>query len=371
MRIAHLRPLGRLDRYVAALFLMSYATAILLVVGFAVVVDVASHLKYFEPREDGSSVSGATLFQYYVLSLPFFFAQGAPFVTVMAGMFTVARLVRQNELTAGLCAGVSAQRLLAPVFLGALAAAGLTFAIRQYASETVGPRRDALYDQLENERPRIVLEDFMFRDRGGNVVRLGEYHPAGRTGPAPEGERLEATLTRRGVVVRVRAERMQWVDDGERRGWRLQGGQVAEAGDESQVKPAEWLEEVEFTPQDVLTAHKARERVLELSFSQVLDLSRRDPDNTSYQTLVQYHLTFPLANVVLLLCAVPFLVGRERGKAVEGVTGGLLLCVGFFCMDFVTRSLGLAGDLSPLMAAWLPVLFFGALGISLTHFMRT
>jgi lipopolysaccharide export LptBFGC system permease protein LptF len=82
-------------------------------------------------------------------------------------------------------------------------------------------------------------------------------------------------------------------------------------------------------------------------------------------------MTFPLANVLLLLCTLPFLVGRERGKASEGVMAGLLICLAYFCLDFITRSMGLSGDLSPLMSAWLPVLFFGALGITLTHFMRS
>lgn len=371
MRLGGLRVFGRLDRYVCSLFAMSYATAILLVVGLAIVIDVASHLSYFEAGEDGSSASTLQLLEYYALSVPFLYAQVSPFVTVVAGMFTVTRLVKKNELSAGLSAGISAQRLLSGVFLGAVLAAVATFAIREYSSATIGVRRDALYDRLENQREEPVLTDFWFRDIAGNVVRLGEFRPGVDGAQPPTGQRMEVTLTRRGVVVRVLADRIEWVDGGGVRGWRLTGGQVREVGDENKVESADWLEVVKFTPEDILAADKARTRVLELSFSQVLDLARRDPDNTSYQTLMQYLLTFPLSNIVLLLCAVPFLVGRERGKGGEAVMGGLLLCVGFFCMDFITRSLGLSGHLAPLMSAWLPILFFGALGISLTHFMRT
>ena len=371
MRVGGLQLGGRLDRYIGGLFAMSYATAILLVVGLAIVIDVASHLSYFETAEDGSSAPTSMLLQYYLLSTPFLYVQVSPFVTVVAGMFTVSRLVKKNELSAGLSAGVSSQRLLTAVFLGGCVAAAATFAIREYASGLIGERRDALYDRLENQRSEIVLENFWFRDVAGNVVRLGEYRPGTGSGAAPEGRRMEATLTRRGVVVRAVADRIQWSDNQGTPGWKLEGGFVREVGDATKVEPAAWLEIVQFTPADVLAAEKARSRVLELSFSQVLDLSSRDPDNTSYQTLLQYLLTFPLANLVLLLCAVPFLVGRERGKAGEGIMGGLMLCLAFFCVDFVARSLGLSGDLSPLMSAWLPVLFFGALGISLTHTMRT
>jgi len=371
MKVGGLHFGGRLDRYIGGLFAMSYATALLLVIGLTIVIDIASHLSYFEPAEDGSSATTGMLLTYYALSAPFLYVQFSPFVTVVAGMFTVARLVKKNELSAGLSAGISAQRLLATVFLGGCLAAVATFAIREYASALIGERRDALYDRLENKRSEIVLKDVWFRDLERNVVRLGEYRPGDGAGKAPEGLRMEATLTRRGVVVRVVADRIVWADNAGTPGWRMEGGLVRHSGDATKLEPALWLDEVKFTPADVLAAEKARERVLELSFAQVLDLSRRDPDNTSYQTLLQYLLTFPLANLVLLLCAVPFLLGRERGKAGEGVMGGLLLCLAFFCVDFVARSLGLSGELSPLMSSWLPVLFFGALGISLTHYMRT
>ena len=88
-------------------------------------------------------------------------------------------------------------------------------------------------------------------------------------------------------------------------------------------------------------------------------------------------LTGAVAGSWLIGYIVPFEVWRPIHLGTPGladgldVMGGLLLCVAYFSVDFVTRSMGLSGDLSPLMSAWLPVLFFGALGISLTHFMRT
>jgi lipopolysaccharide export system permease protein len=369
---------GRLDRYIGGLFAMSYSTSCLLVVGLGIVIHIASNLSFFEESATGTAATTWELLEFYALSAPFFYVQFSPLVTVIAGMFTVARLAKKNELTAGLSAGVSAQRLLSVVFIGGVLAACVTFAIREYSSAAIGERRDALGDRLEHQRSELVLSKFWFRDINGNAVRLGEYRPGTSVGAPAEGLHVEATLTRRGVLLQVAAERIYWIDDGERLGWIVEGGVVRESGDARTEEPLTWLDGrelassvVNFTPSDVLLAEKARSRVLELSFSEVLRLSSRDPDNTSYQTLLQYLMTFPLANVLLLLCTLPFLVGRERGKASEGVMAGLLICLAYFCLDFITRSMGLSGDLSPLMSAWLPVLFFGALGITLTHFMRS
>jgi lipopolysaccharide export LptBFGC system permease protein LptF len=93
MRIANLVPLGKLDRYVGGLFAMSYATAILLIIGLLIVIDIATHLSYFETWKDGGSASTILILRFYVLSIPFLYVQFSPFVTVVAGIFTVSRLV--------------------------------------------------------------------------------------------------------------------------------------------------------------------------------------------------------------------------------------------------------------------------------------
>jgi lipopolysaccharide export system permease protein len=90
-----------------------------------------------------------------------------------------------------------------------------------------------------------------------------------------------------------------------------------------------------------------------------------------YQTLLQYHLTFPLANVVLLLVGLPVMMRHDRAKGAEGLAAGCLLCVFYFAADFVFRSLGLQGSLDPKLAAWTPVLFFGSLGLVLVDSMKS
>jgi lipopolysaccharide export system permease protein len=369
MKFARLEVLGRLDRYIGGLFVASYATALLLVVGLAIVLDLATHLSYFETWSSGYRVPGWLLLRYYVISLPFFYLSVAPFVTVVAGLFTVSRLLKKNELVAALSAGVSVHRLLVPVFGGGLLAALLMFGIREVVTPSLGVERENLYDLLERQRAERVLTNFWLRDVYGNVVRLREYSPTTSVHPFDEAKGLDAWVHERGALIHVRAERAQWDTESQR--WLLEGGQVQEVESVATSRPIQWLEAIQFSPRDVLMAEKARNRPFELSFSEVYELARRDPDNTSYQTLLQYHLTFPLANIVLLMVALPFLLGRERGKGIEGLVEGCLMCVAYFCMDFITRTLGMDAALPPLIASWLPVLLFGSLGVALVHGMRS
>ena len=97
----------------------------------------------------------------------------------------------------------------------------------------------------------------------------------------------------------------------------------------------------------------------------------RDPDDNSYQTLWHYHLTFPLANLLLLLVGIPLMFNYERGRSTDRIALGGLLCVFYYSADFVFRTLGVKGQLSPLLSAWIPVLVFGSLGIMLYDSLRS
>ena len=116
---------------------------------------------------------------------------------------------------------------------------------------------------------------------------------------------------------------------------------------------------------------KAREKPMDLSFSECRRLLERDAQSDVLRTLLHYHLTFPLAGLVLLAVGLPVVVNPRRGHGVERVALGFLLCVGYFGVDFVCRTLGLQGNLGPLHASWLPVLSFGSLGLVMLGSLRT
>jgi len=369
MRIAKLQFGGTLDRYIASLFVGAYATSLLLVVGLAVIIDVASNLNYFQPWKNGESASTALIVHYYALNVPFLYLQVAPFVTASAALFTVSKLVKHNELVSGLNAGLSTQRILLPLFAGGALAAAFMFTVRETATATLGNQRDALHELLDNQRTERAFKSVWFRDIVGNIVRFEVFRPEQPGQDADQGDGFEVAVQRGPTVTVVSATHATWTGDD----WLLEDGLLREeTGDTSKQRPVERLGDVlHFTPRDVLLAIKGFERPLELSYSEIIDLLRRDPDNREYQTLMQYNFTFPLANLVLLLVALPFLVGRERGKSLEGLVIASLMCVLYFAGDFVSRSFGMEGSLTPLLATWLPVLFFGSLGAVLFEGLRT
>lgn len=383
MRIARRRMAigGHLDRYVARQFAGAYVVAALVVVGLFLIVDLAGHVDdYLEPDASGARVPIALIGRYYALHLPFLYLQVAPFVTLAAGLFAVSRLQRTREVVAALAAGVSLQRLLSPMLALAIALAAFQGGLRELATRTFGYERDTLRLLLGERMPEIVLEKVRFKDARGRMVEVREFLPANRSGA---GEAEPAELRGLDAVqlvgerwVHFEVDRARWVESLEGGGhWSIEGGRKEELEPRDPRGglrlPIVRLEGLVFTPGDIWSAWKGRENPLDLSFQEAASLAARDPQNVQYRTLQNYLLTFPLANLVLLLVGLPFLLGHERGRGAEGVALGLLLCVFYFGADFVALTLGMQGQISPLLASWLPVLSFGSLGVVLFGSIRT
>ncbi len=357
---------GKLDRYVGRLFLLSYLAAFFLVVGLALILELAVELDDFlAPDAGGETPSLLLIGRYFALRIPFLYLDMSPYVTLVAGLFTAAKLTRFNEVVAALGAGVSVRRLFAPVLLIASLMAGGMFLLREWATTEIGAQRTALRDRLEEKRPHPVLENFFVYARTGQRVHVQEYHLGGPEpgAPQPEIRVLTCQFQKEGRQVYLLAERARPGPDGT---WLLEGAERIEADDaELRESAPERLDDVRFTTEDVLLSHKGREEPMALSFSESQRLLERDPTNAQYRTLLHYHMSFPLAGVVLLLVGLPFVLRQERGRAGERVAKGFFLCVGYFGVEFVARTLGLQGQLGPLFASWLPIVGFGALGLVL------
>jgi lipopolysaccharide export system permease protein len=370
--VRRLRLGGRLDRYVAHLFALSYLAAFLLVVGLYVIIDLSVNLDdYLGERPDGSTASLATIGRYYLLHLPFLYLEMSPFVTLVAGLFAATRLVKDNEIVAALGAGVSSRRLLAPILLGALLLAGGMFVLRETATDSVGRERDALRELLQEHRDVLSYRNLWVRDAREQRLYVREYLQEGETGPEALG--LLAHFTEGDARVAIDAQRMHSPRrvDGRWR-WSLdQGYHTRVDATAREREPIDTFDVVDVGPDDFETAYRGRERPLDLTFAEATSLLARDPDNLQYRTVRQYHLTFPLAGLVLLLVGLPFLMGQERGHGVERVGVGILICIAYFAVDFVARTLGITGQIGPIYAAWFPFVFFGSLGAVLYGTMRS
>ena len=115
-----------LDRYIAKNFLNGYFIALGVMVGMFLAVDLFLNLDEFAEQSDAGVVAMlGNIAQFYSVRSVLWFRDLGGMVIVIAAVFSLARMTRNNELIAVMASGVSLKRILAPILFLSLLLTGL------------------------------------------------------------------------------------------------------------------------------------------------------------------------------------------------------------------------------------------------------
>ncbi len=112
--------LSILDRQRYWAFLKAYVICYVSLVGLYVVIDAFSNLDEFTKRADTTSELFRIMSRYYLIHQSQFFDQLCGVIGMMAAIFTVTWMQRNNEQLAMLAAGISTHRAIIPVLVSSV-----------------------------------------------------------------------------------------------------------------------------------------------------------------------------------------------------------------------------------------------------------
>ena len=370
--------LSRLDTYVAKTCIGSFIICFFFIMGLTIVFDlllridsIVKHLHQIQTQHPELGFGYHTIVEFYLYLAPFIFMLVGPFITVTAGMFAVTRLMGSNEITPMLFCGRSVTRILVPVFVMGIFATGLMVGVREYVLPDLLTAKDNLWDAFNEGKVDRVENDIIIELPGGNSLVLDEFRP---TKNEVEGMRLYMKAPDDYVQSRILASSATWIDQGNQgTGWYLVQGRRTDFTTKRGY-PMEFLSTETMPglhPDNLRKQLKDRRGLLDLSYSDLMRLVRAHPTVSAYTVYLHYHITYPLANLILLLLALPFALRFERGSKTERIFYAFVICGAYLATDSVTRNMGTGGYLHPVIAAWFPTVLFGSLGAVLYDSVRT
>ncbi|MBK8979210.1 MAG: LptF/LptG family permease [Planctomycetes bacterium] len=360
--------LGRLDRYVGRIVLGSYVAGLVFMTMLFTLMDLLVNLqRYMDAAQESGTGSWqliGALGWFYLLGLPVVFLTIAPFVTVIAAMFAVSRLMAANEVVPMLFTGRGILRVLTPVFLVAGTAAGGMAIVWEFVVPDLNAPLAAAARALEGKDADSTLRDVVIKVSQGaeQTLFVDRYYPV-------EQRMKGVWVIDRGStaqdVAQILAREAVW--DPAASDWRLTDGRFRTP---DRSTPRELLGLKGVTP-DLLwrSGKEGRETVL-LSYSELQDLRSLRPQRTDLVIAFHTHITFPIANIILLLLALPFAVYMERGRRVERIVFSIVVCGAYLVFDLTCQQLG-RSMLHPVLASWLPTILFGSLGVAFFGGIRT
>lgn len=360
---------SRMDRYVARAVVGAYGATLLFLFSMFVVLDLLLSMNsYMEAaKEENLSVMtlAGKLFNYYLLGLPLIYVSIAPFVTVIACMFALSRLMAANEVGPMIFTGRSIYRVLRPMLAAGLFSGLVMAATWQWVMPVVSGEHQNLEAELKGKDADVSVRRVTLRDRAD--VRRELYCERYRHGlQLMEGVTVCERGERPGDVVIITAGKAQW--NPEEQDWDLVDG-WREADNLKQRHHKLGMPGV--SPKQIMDSAKLRKQTASMSYSELRELQRMRRGKADFVLAYHVHMTFPLANIVLLLLALPFAVQFERGRKIERVVMSIVVCAGYLVVDLTCQNLVYKGYLMPVVAAWTPTIVFGSLGVAVFSGTRT
>jgi lipopolysaccharide export system permease protein len=365
------------DRYVVALFLRVFLICCTCLTGIYVVGDFVENLNEFIDAGDEHGGLLKVLANYYAGRVPWFLDMIGRVAALIAGVFAVTWLQRNNEMTALMAAGISRWRIIKPIVIGVIVVSVLSAVnreliiprFREDLSQSIGdwsgnratplsPQFDYMTDILIDGQRVVAREKKiikpMFRlpatmSHFGYQLTAEQATRLTETVDHPTGYLLEDVALPEGV--------------GELDAVLLDGRPVIYT-----PKMAPWLKPNQCFVASYVTFGQLLGGRSWRQFASTADLiaGLKNPSmNFGADVRVSVHsrLLQPLLDVTLFFLGIPVVLARESRNVFVSAGSCVMIVALYFITVLSSHGLGMNYLISPAFAAWCPVFIMVPLAI--------
>jgi lipopolysaccharide export system permease protein len=317
---------------------------------------------------------------YCAAITPEFLAMILPITLLLALLYTLTNLSRANELTAMRAAGISLGRICLPYLAVGCALSVAVF----FLNEFLVPRSTDWKNHILSryvQKPGDVESKTEFRNfgftnaRGHRAWFIGEYHLATAEMFRPQVDWYASN----GSIQLLRADRAAFTNEA----WTFFNvAEFSQADASAPLAPSLTtnvlvMPDFDETPNQIRSEIKIssyqslkRDRSSDIPLTDIFAYLRLHPNlppADSGWLFTKFHgrIAAPWTCLVVVLIAIPFGAAPGRRNLFVGVASSIFICFGYFVIQQIGLALGSGGYLPAWLAAWLPNLIFGALGLTL------
>ncbi len=349
-----------LDRYIIRKFLGTFFFSLALIILIAVVFDMSEKLDDFIERK---APTKAIIFDYYLNFIPYFANLFAPLFVFISVIYFTARMAMDTEIIAILNSGVSFRRLLRPYLVASFALAALSF----YLNGWLIPHSNKVKLAFENVYVKDPVK-FEYRNihrqiMPGVFIYFESYDNNSNIGYRFSMEKIENGKR----TYFLNSDRMLW--DSTANKWRIENYYIRQInGDKEMLSNGFKLDTVlPITPANF----KRRATVIQAMDTPALNEFIKQEQmegsgNISTYLVEKYRRTaIPFATFVLTIIGVSLSSRKVRGGIGARLGAGIGLSFVYILFMQISNTFAINGSLSPLIAVWVPNVFFTGVALFL------
>jgi len=344
------------DLHIFKRFLTGYA---LLILGLIVFFVVLHYVEYIDDFMDRGATMKDVFLVYYPNYIPEIIRLTSPLAVFISAIFLTSRLTQKLEFSSLQTAGVSLYRLMAPFLIAGILITGFIFWFNGWIVPQTNQIRLAFEQDYTKDGPsRAEYVNIHRQNAPNSILSVNFYERKSKTATSIT---LQTFSDAGSLVERIDADRMTWDDS--LRVWRIISP-VVRRFDNDGERGRRRMEVLDTTlsllPRDLARIQGDVEAMTISEARNYLDTLERTAANRTGPSLVAYHskYSYPFANLILILLAVPLASVRRRGGQAVQMGLGLFIAFVYLALMKLVEPFGYAGSLSPILASWLPHLAF-------------
>ncbi len=351
-----------LDRYVTKNFLTGYLIAFLVLMGLRIMIDLFVNIDEFTEHAELSmarTLWNITL--YYGRHSFLYFRDFAGMITVVAAVFSLGKMTKNNELIAVMASGVSLKRIIAPILFLSIMFTSLHIIDQEFF---IPPMADKLVRSHDAVAEKLFYDMWFIGDGNGSLFCSPQFKVKEETIITPtiitRSQREDSGLY--DVTGIIKADSARY--DHDENSWILNNGVFLKVLRQQSDRPYEVVTSFvsDLEPKDIPVRRKSAHMDL-LSSYDLVKLARQNPkDLARLYAQKNFRLTDPIINLVMLMISLPVLVCRDPKSLKSAVfisfaLTGLCYIMTFICKIFASEVI-IAGRAMPELWAWLPIFIF-------------
>jgi len=353
-----------LDRYSVKNIFIPYLGTLLTFVSLYFIVDLFSNSDEWIQAK----LPLSTVIAYYVNSIPEVFILVGPVALLLATLFGLGTLGKNNELTAMKAGGINLYRaIILPLLLMALFISLFTMFVNEVIVPPATRRVNEITRMRQERNPNLsIYKNIQLYGESGNMFYIKSFDKKRKI---MKGIQILKYSPQGFIESRIDAEEAKWSDGH----WIVHKGFLKRYDKRGNpLGRSEPIRELHISeiPPDFSSGEKEDS---ELSFRE-LQKYINTLEKSGFQPrreLVELYsrVSLPLANLIIILIGIPFALYTRRGGIMVGF--GKAIGIGFIYLALfrVGQLLG-RGALPPAVGAWLANALFGTVGIILIFKVR-
>lgn len=308
---------------------------------------------------------------YYPNYIPEIVHLVSPLALFIATVYLTGRLSQKLEVASLQTAGVSLYRLMAP-----FAVVGILIAITMFwFNGWIVPHTNAVRLSFEQDYTKDAIGQAEYanihrQNAPGSLLSVNFYDRTSKTATTVSLQQFEPDGF---MAERIDADRMVWIDSLST--WQLQTASIRRFerhGFMRQHQISRIDTSLTILPRDLARTQGDVEAMTITDARSYIESLHRTGANNLGRPLVHYFskFSYPIANLILILLAVPLASVRRRGGQAVQLGIGLVFSFIYLALIKLIEPFGYAGTLSPILAAWVPHIIFALIALIVVWSVR-